>query len=99
MVDGGHTHTHTHTHRIWKITHICPEKVDTTSSQWASLVAQTVKTLPKMRETWAGPLGWEDPWEEGTATHSVILLGALEWVTQESDQGLLRYRWILYQLN
>ena len=84
-MDGGHTHTHTHTHRFWKITHICPEKADTTSSQWASLVAQTVKTLPKMRETWAGPLGWEDPWEEGTATHSVILLGALA-VCQATSQ-------------
>ena len=40
---------------------------------WASLVAQTVKNLPAMRETWVRSLGWEDPLEEGMATHSSIL--------------------------
>ena len=39
----------------------------------ASLVAQTVKNLPAMRETWIQSLGWEDPLEEGMATHSSIL--------------------------
>ena len=43
------------------------------SSQWASLVAQTVKNLPAMWETWVWSLGWEDPLEEGMATHSSIL--------------------------
>ena len=37
------------------------------------LVAQTVKSLPAMRETWVRSLGWEDPLEEGMATHSSIL--------------------------
>ena len=36
----------------------------------ASLVAPTVKNLPAMRETWVWSLGWEDPLEEGMATHS-----------------------------
>ena len=40
---------------------------------WASLVAQTVKNLPAMRETWVPFLGWEDPLEKGRATHSSIL--------------------------
>ena len=40
---------------------------------WASLVAQTVKNLPAMLETWVRSLGWEDPLEEGMATHSSIL--------------------------
>ena len=40
---------------------------------WASLVAQTVKNLPAMRETWVRSLGWEDPLEESVATHSSIL--------------------------
>ena len=40
---------------------------------WASLVAQMVKNLPAMRETWVRSLGWEDPLEEGMATHSSIL--------------------------
>ena len=39
----------------------------------ASLVAQMVKNLPAMRETWFQSLGWEDPLEEGMATHSSIL--------------------------
>ena len=39
----------------------------------ASLVAQMVKNLPAMWETWVRFLGWEDPLEEGTATHSNIL--------------------------
>ena len=29
---------------------------------WASLMAQMVKNLPAMRETWIQPLGWEEPW-------------------------------------
>ena len=37
---------------------------------WASLVAQLVKNLPAMRETWVQSLGWEDPLEKGKATHS-----------------------------
>ena len=40
---------------------------------WASLVAQTVKNPPAIQETWVRSLGWEDPLEEGMATHSSIL--------------------------
>ena len=40
----------------------------------ASLVAQTVKNLPTMRKTWVRSLGWEDPLQEGMATHSSILV-------------------------
>ena len=39
----------------------------------ASPVAQLVKNLPAMRETWVRFLGWEDPLEKGKATHSSIL--------------------------
>ena len=39
----------------------------------ASLVAQLVKNLPAMWETWVWSLGWEDPLEKGKATHSSIL--------------------------
>ena len=39
----------------------------------ASLVAQTVKDLPAMQETWVQSLGQEDPLEKGMATHSIIL--------------------------
>ena len=39
---------------------------------WASLVAQIVKNLPAMQETWIRFLGWEELLEEGMATHSSI---------------------------
>ena len=39
----------------------------------ASLVAQTVKNLPVLQETWFRSLDWEDPLEKGTATYSRIL--------------------------
>ena len=40
---------------------------------WASLVAQLVKNLPAMQETWVQSLCWEDPLEKGTATLSESL--------------------------
>ena len=40
---------------------------------WAFLVAQLVKNMPVMRETWVQSLGWEDPLEKGKASHSSIL--------------------------
>ena len=40
---------------------------------WASLVAQLVKNLPAMWETWVRSLGWKDPLEKGKAIHSNIL--------------------------
>jgi len=42
-------------------------------SFWASLVAQLVKNLPAMWETWVWSLGWDDPLEKGKANHSSIL--------------------------
>ena len=41
---------------------------------WSSLVAQTVKNLTAMWETWVHSLGWEDLLEESIATHSSILV-------------------------
>ena len=40
---------------------------------WASLVARMVKNPPAMQETWIWSLGWEDPLEEGMASHPSIL--------------------------
>ena len=39
----------------------------------SSQIAQLVKNLPAMQETWVQSLGWEDPLEKGKATHSSIL--------------------------
>ena len=49
---------------------------------WASLVAQMVKNLPAMQETRVQSLGWENPLEEGTATHSSILAGMIPWTEE-----------------
>ena len=38
-----------------------------------SLVAQMVRNPPAMQENWVQSLGWEDPMEEGMATHSTVL--------------------------
>ena len=46
---------------------------------WASLVAQLVKNLPAMRETWVLSLSWEDPMEKGMATHSRFLAWRIPW--------------------
>ena len=40
---------------------------------FSPLVTQTVKNLPAMWEAWVRSLGWEDPLEEGMATHSSII--------------------------
>ena len=40
---------------------------------WASVAAQMVKNPSAVWETWVRSLGWEDPLEEGMATHSSIL--------------------------
>ena len=45
----------------------------------ASLVAQTVKNLPVMQETWVQSLGWEDALEKGMVTHSSILAWRIPW--------------------
>ena len=43
------------------------------SSDHTPLVAQTVKDLPEMQETWVWSLSWEEPLEKGMETHSSIL--------------------------
>ena len=61
----------------------------------ASLAAQMVKTLPAMRETQVQSLGWKDPLEKGTATHSSILAWKIPWTEEPGDlesMGLQRVR-------
>ena len=45
-------------------------------------VAQLVKNLPTVRETWVRYLGWEDPLEESMATHSSILAWRIPWIEE-----------------
>ena len=56
----------------------------------ASLVAQSVKNLPAVQETWVQSLGWQDPLEEGTATHSSILAWRISWT---EEPGGLQFMW------
>ena len=49
---------------------------------WASLVAQIVKNLPAMRETWVQSLGWEDPLEEDMQPTTVFLSGESLWTEE-----------------
>ena len=48
----------------------------------ASLVAQTVKDLPAVQKTRGQSLRWEDPLEEGQATHSSILAWKIPWTEE-----------------
>ena len=50
--------------------------------KWASLVAQMVKNLLAMRETWVRSLSWEDSLEEGMAAHSSILAWEIPWTEE-----------------
>ena len=49
-------------------------------------VAQSVKNLPAVQETWVRSLGWEDPLEKEMATHSIILAWRIPWT---EDPGSL----------
>ena len=53
---------------------------------WASLVAQRLKRLPAMWETWVQSLGREDPLEKEMATHTSILAWRILWI--EEPDGL-----------
>ena len=52
----------------------------------ASLVAQRLKRLPPMQETWFDPwvrsLGWENPLEKEMATHPIILAWRIPWMEE-----------------
>ena len=51
--------------------------------QWASLVAQMVKSLPaRQREAQVRSLGGEDPLEQGMATHSSLLAWEIPWTEE-----------------
>ena len=54
------------------------------------LVAQSLKRLPAMRETWVRYLGQEDPLEKGMATHSSILAWKVLWT---EEPGGLQSMW------
>ena len=52
------------------------------SDSFATLVAQRLKRLPAMRETWVRYLGQEDSLEKEMATHSSILAWRIPWTEE-----------------
>ena len=67
----------------------------TLTETWVSLVAQTIKNLPVMQETWVRSLGQDVPLEKEIVTHSSILACRTPW-TEElgklQSMGLQRVR-------
>ena len=59
----------------------------------ASLVAQLVKYLPAMRETWVLSLSWADPLEKGKATHSSILALRIPWTIESMGSQRVKTWW------
>ena len=55
------------------------------SAYQASLVAQRVKNLPAVQQTWVWSLGLEDPLEEEMATHSSILAWRIPWAEKHGE--------------
>ena len=60
----------------------------------AFLVAQMVKNLPTMQETWAWSLGQEDPLEKGMATHSSILAWRIPWTEEPGSLQSMGSQWV-----
>ena len=61
------------------------------SLDWTALVAQLVKNPPAMQETWVQSMGWEDPQENGKATHSGILTWRISWTVQSEGWQTVRH--------
>ena len=58
---------------------------------WAYLVAQRLKCLPAIQETWVQSLGWEDPLEKEMATHSSILAWRIPWMEEPGGLQSMGY--------
>jgi len=61
-----------------------------------SMVAQLVKNLPAMQETWVWSLDWEDPLEKGKATHSSILAWRIPWTIQSVGSLRIGHNWATF---
>ena len=75
-----HRYTHTHTYLnlftvYLELTQYCKRLY----FKKVSLIAQLVRNMPSMQETWVQFLGWEDPLEKEMSTHSSILAWKIPW--------------------
>ena len=66
------------------------------SWQGASRLARLVKNPPAMWGPWVWSLGWEDPLEEGMATHSSILAWRIPWTVYCVGRQRVRYNWVAF---
>ena len=63
---------------------------------WGSLVAQMVKNLPAMWETWVQSLGWKDPLKRGRAIHSRILAWRIPWTVKSMGSQRVGHVWATF---
>ena len=59
-------------------------------------MVQLVKNPPAMQETWVWSLGWEDPLEKGTATHSNILAWRIPWTVWPMELQSVGHNWVTF---
>ena len=59
-------------------------------------MAQLVKNLPVMQETWIQSLGWEDPLEKIKATHSSILAWRSPWTVLSVGSQRVGHDWVIF---
>ena len=59
---------------------------------WTSLVAQMVKNLPAMQETWVQSLDCEDPLQNGMATYCSILAWRIPWTEEPGGLQSMEYQ-------
>ena len=60
------------------------------------MIAQLVKNLPAMQETWVWSLGWKDPLEKGMAIHSSILTWIIPWTVKFMGSQRAEYDWVTF---
>ena len=65
---------------------------------WSSLVAQVVKNLPAMWEARVRSLGWEDPLQKATPTHSSILAWRIPWTVESTGWQRFGHTWATFTL-
>ena len=88
-------HLHYYFIKTIQISNILSSFVVKYSNSWASLVAQLVKNLPALRETWVRSLGWEDPLGKAWQQTVVFLPGEPPWTEEPGglqSMGLQRVR-------
>ena len=84
---------------LQRVGHDWVTELNWTESFWASLVAQLVKSLPAMWETWVRFMGWEDPLEKGKVTHSSILAWRIPWTVWSHKESNMTERFSLHRVS